>query len=81
MKYQEYFKQSDFAEVWKILRDTYQELEETRPLYQAVYRDVCEMEEDSSHSNKKIYALLGSNGNVYIKGAPDPRGVACQQRG
>lgn len=73
MKYQEYFKQSDFAEVWKILRDTYQELEETRPLYQAVYQAVCEMEEDSSHSNKKIYALLGSNGNVYIKGAPDPQ--------
>lgn len=73
MKYQEYFKQSDFAEVWKTLHDTYQELEETRPLYQAVYQDVCEMEEDSSHSNKKIYALLGSNGNVYIKGAPDPQ--------
>lgn len=73
MKYQEYFKQSDFAEVWKTLHDTYQELEETRPLYQAVYQDVCEMEEDSSHSNKKIYVLLGSNGNVYIKGAPDPQ--------
>lgn len=41
MKYQEYFKQSDFAEVWKTLHDTYQELEETRPLYQAVYQDVC----------------------------------------
>ena len=73
MKYQEYFKHSDFAEVWKILHDTYQEPEETRPLYQAVYQAVCEMEEDSSHSNKKIYVRLGSNGYVHVKGAPDPQ--------
>ena len=73
MKYQEYFKQSDFAEVWKILHDTYQEPEETRPLYQAVYQAGCEMEEDSSHSNKKIYVRLGSNGYVHVKGAPDPQ--------
>ncbi len=54
MKYQEYFKQSDFAEVWKTLYGIYQEPDETRPLYQTVYQAVCEMQEDSSHSNKKI---------------------------
>ena len=31
------------------------------------------MEEDSSHSNKKIYVLLGTNGYVHVKGAPDPQ--------
>ena len=30
-------------------------------------------EEDSSHSNKKIYVLLGTNGYVHVKGAPDPQ--------
>lgn len=73
MKYQEYFKQSDFAEVWKTLYGIYQEPDETRPLYQTVYQAVREIEEDSSHSNKKIYVRLGSNGNVHIKGAPDPQ--------
>ena len=73
MKYQEYFKQSDFAEVWKTLQDTYQEPEETRPLYQTVYQAVREIEEDSSHSNKKICVRLGSNGSVHVKGAPDPQ--------
>ena len=73
MKYQEYFKQSDFAEVWKTLYGIYQESDETRPLYQTVYQAVREIEEDRSHSNKKIYVRLGSNGNVHIKGAPDPQ--------
>ncbi len=73
MKYQEYFKQSDFAEVWKTLYGIYQEPDETRPLYQTVYQAVREIEEDSSHSNKKIYVRLGSNGNMHIKGAPDPQ--------
>ena len=73
MKYQEYFKQSDFADVWKTLQDTYQEPEVTRPLYQAVYHAVREMEEDSSNSNRKICVRLGSNGYVHVKGAPDPQ--------
>ena len=73
MTYKEYFKQSDFAEVWKILHVAYQEPEETRALYQAVYQAVCEIDEDTSHSNKKICVQLGSNGKVQIKGAPDPQ--------
>lgn len=73
MKYQEYFKQSDFAEVWKTLHGTYQEPEETCPLYQAVYQAVCEMEENSSLSDKKIYVHLSRSGNVGVKGAPDPQ--------
>ena len=73
MTYQDYFRQADFNEVWKILRDTYQEPEETQPLYEAVFHAVRRMKEDSSHSNKKICVHLGANGNVYVKGAPDPQ--------
>lgn len=73
MTYLEYFKQADFAEVWKTLRDIYQEPEETHPLYEAVFQAVRRMEEDSSHSDKKIYIHLSRSGNVDVEGAPDPQ--------
>lgn len=73
MTYQEYFRQADFTEVWKTLHDTYKETKETRPLYQAVFQAVCQMEGDSSHSDKKIDVYLSPSGNVHVKGAPDPQ--------
>lgn len=73
MTYKEYYQRADFNEVWKTLRDTYQEPEETRPLYQAVYQAVCEMTIDKSHSSEKIEVHLFSNGDVLVKGAPDPQ--------
>lgn len=73
MTYREYFKQSDFSEVWKTLSETYKEPEESRPLYQLVHRSVCEMNVDSLHSNQKIEVFLGPKKDVLIKGAPDPQ--------
>ena len=73
MTYQDYFRQADFNEVWKTLRDTYQEPEEPHPLYQAVFHAVCEMEADSSHSDKKIYVHLSRSGKVCVEDAPDPQ--------
>ncbi|MBD5207665.1 MAG: hypothetical protein HDS79_05285 [Bacteroidales bacterium] len=73
MKYQDYFKQSDFAEVWKTLHGIYQEPEETRPLYQAVYQAVCEMGHDNLHSDNTIVVHISPLGNVFVEGAPDPQ--------
>ena len=73
MTYKEYFQKADFAEVWKTLCNIYREPEDTRPLYQAVHQSVCEMEEDKLHSNKKIEVSIDPDGDIYIKGAPDPQ--------
>ncbi len=73
MTYQEYFRRADFNEVWKILHDVLGEPEETRPLYQAVFEAVKDMEKDPKHSSKKIKVHLSSNGEVYVKGAQDPQ--------
>ncbi len=73
MTYQEYFRQADFNEVWKTLHDVLGEPEETRPLYRAVFESVKDMVKDPKHSSEKIKLHLSSNGEVYVKGAPDPQ--------
>lgn len=73
MTYQEYFRQADFNEVWKTLHDILGEPEETRPLYEAVFEAVKDMEKDPKHSSVKIKVYLSPNGEVYVKGAPDPQ--------
>lgn len=73
MTYKEYFKQSDFSEVWKTLCETYKEPEESRPLYQMVHGAVCEMNLDTLHSNQKIEVYRGTEKDVFVKGAPDPQ--------
>jgi len=73
MTYQEYFRQAEFNEVWRTLRDVYGESEDSRPLYQAVLESVCEMEDDKSHSAPKIDAHRSQSGEVFINGAPDPQ--------
>jgi len=73
MTYQEYFRQAEFNEVWKTLRDVYGESEDTKPLYEAVFEAVREMEEDKLHSSEKIEVNCSRNGEVYIQGAPDPQ--------
>lgn len=73
MTYQEYFRQANFAEVWKIICEIYRESEETRPLYQAVHQSVCEMVVDKFHSLPTIEVEICSNGEIYVMGAPDPQ--------
>lgn len=73
MTYQDYFRQAEFNEVWKTLHDVYGESEDTRPLYEAVFEVVREMEEDKLHSSEKIEVNCSRNGEVYIQGAPDPQ--------
>lgn len=73
MTYQEYYRQADFNKVWKTLHDVLGEPEETRPLYQAVFEAVKDMEKDPKHSSEKIKVHLSPSGEVYVKGAPDPQ--------
>lgn len=73
MTYKEYFQEANFTEVWKTLCAIYREPEDTLPLYQAVHQSVCEMDEDKLHSTKKIEVSISPNGDVNIKGAPDPQ--------
>lgn len=73
MTYQKYFHQADFNKVWRTLHDVYGEAEETRPLYQAVFEAVKDMEKEAIHSTEKIKVHLCPNGKVYVKGAPDPQ--------
>lgn len=73
MTYKEYFQRADFDKVWHTLRNVYHEEDDTRPLYQAVFEAVCSMEEDQSHSSDEIFVDLSSDGEIYVKGAPDPQ--------
>lgn len=73
MTYKDFFRQSDFDEVWRTLRDVYHENEESRPLYKAVHQSVREMNEDKIHSDLKIEMNRTQSGEVYVKGAPDPQ--------
>lgn len=73
MTYKEYFIRAEFDEVWRTLREVYGESDDSRPLYKAVFDSVCEMEEDKSHSDRKIEVHRSRSGEININGAPDPQ--------
>ena len=73
MKYQEYFLKADFEEVWPILKNVYNEKEDSKPLYKKVFDAIEAMIIDQSRSHEKIRLIVNGYNEVRIMGAPDPQ--------
>lgn len=73
MKYQEYYRQADFEEVWSILKNVYNEKEDSKPLYRDVFDAIRIMSVDQSRSHEEIRLIVNGYNEVRIKGAPDPQ--------
>lgn len=54
MTYQEYFKQTNFEEIWAILSGFYAEPEEARPLYENLVNEIIALPIEQAHCDKTI---------------------------
>lgn len=73
MTYQEYFKQTDFEEIWSILSGFYSESEEARPLYENLVKVISELPIDKVHCDEIIRVSLDCRNEIKVAGAPDPQ--------
>jgi len=72
MTYQEYFKQSDFKDIWSVLSGYYKESEETRPLYQNLVKEIIGLPIDKAYCEETIKLKLDCHNEIKAVGAPDP---------
>lgn len=73
MIYQEYFKQSDFEDIWSILNGFYAESTETKPLYEKLISEIVSLPIDEAHSCEKICLSFDCLNEIKVAGAPDPQ--------
>ena len=73
MKYQEYFQQADFEKVWSILKNVYNEKDDSKLQYKEVFDAIGAMILDKSLSHEKIRLIVNGYKEVRIIGAPDPQ--------
>lgn len=73
MKYQDYFKQSRFKEIWNILHYTYNEPAETRVLYKELVKDIQLLPIQTQFSSETITVSLDEFNEILVTGAPDPQ--------
>lgn len=73
MTYQDYFRNSDFEDIWTILSGFYLEHEGLKPAYRSLVEAIKSLPADSEHSTTAIEMCLGSDNEIMVKGAPDPQ--------
>lgn len=73
MTYQDYFRNSDFEDIWTILSGFYQENEALEPEYRSLVEAITSLPADSEHSTTAIEMCLDSDNEIMVKGAPDPQ--------
>jgi len=73
MTYQEYFKQTDFEDIWSVLSCFYEESEDTRPLYQNLVKEIINLPIDEAHCDEAIKMSLDCHNEIKVAGAPDPQ--------
>lgn len=73
MTYQDYFRNSDFEDIWTILSGFYLEHEELKSKYRSLVEAIKSLPADSAHSTTPIEMCLGSDNEIMVKGAPDPQ--------
>ena len=73
MTYQEYFKQTNFEEIWAILSGFYAEPEEARPLYENLVNEIVALPIEQAHCDKTIKMSLDFQNEIKVEGAPDPQ--------
>lgn len=73
MTYQDYFRNSDFEDIWTILSGVYLENENLKPQYSSLVDAIKTMPVDSEHSGTTIKMRLDCENEIMVLGAPDPQ--------
>lgn len=73
MIYQDYFRNSDFEDIWAILRGFYREHEGMKPLYSSLVETIKSLPVMPEYSEPTIQMCLDSDNEIMVKGAPDPQ--------
>lgn len=73
MTYQDYFRNSDFEDIWTILSGFYMEHEEMKPLYSSLVESIKSLPVMPEYSEPTIQMCLDSENEILVKGAPDPQ--------
>lgn len=76
MIYQDYFRNSDFEDIWIILNGFYLEHENLKPMYASLVEAIKTLpieEKYSVYSDSTIQMCLDSDNEILVKGAPDPQ--------
>ncbi len=72
MTYKDYFRNSDFEDIWTILSGFYMEHEEMKPLYSSLVESIKSLPVMPEYSEPTIQMCLDSENEILVKGAPDP---------
>lgn len=73
MTYQDYFRNSDFEDIWTILSSFYSEHEALELEYRSLVEAIKSLPVDSANSTTPIEMCLDSDNEIMVKGAPDPQ--------
>lgn len=73
MTYQDYFRNSDFEDIWTILSGFYMEHEDLKPLYSSLVETIKSLPVMPEYSELTIQMCLDSENEILVKGAPDPQ--------
>lgn len=73
MTYQDYFRNSDFEDIWTILSGFYMEHENLKPLYSSLVEAIKSLSVMPEYSEPTIKMCLDSENEIMVNGAPDPQ--------
>ena len=72
MIYKEYFVNSEFEDVWHMLKTCYDEPESVRNLYKTLFYTIRNMPVDETRPGKSVTIVRAFEGMIHVAGAPDP---------
>lgn len=73
MTYQDYFRNSNFEDIWVILNGFYLENEGMKPLYSSLVETIKSLPIKPEYSTLTIQMRLDSDNEIMVIGAPDPQ--------
>ena len=73
MIYQDYFRNSDFEDIWTILSGFYLEHEDLKPMYASLVEAIKTLPIEEKYSDSTIQMCLDHDNEILVKGAPDPQ--------
>lgn len=73
MIYQDYFRNSDFEDIWTILNGFYLEHEDLKPMYASLVEVIKTLPIEEKYSDSTIQMCLDLDNEILVKGAPDPQ--------
>lgn len=72
MIYKEYFVNSEFEDVWYMLKTCYDEPESVRNLYKTLFYTIRNLTVDELHFDKPLKIERDFEGMIHVAGVPDP---------